>query len=126
MYNGKEEYASEITCPDRSEILPWDMEKVRKYTELYNENIKNRGIWTKQSSKFHGFTAEIGTTDDVNELFQAMRMKHLNASHIVCVYRLPGKNFLKYLDGEDDGEFGATRFILNAMKKHDIFTVLYL
>ena len=52
---------------------------------------------------------------------------HLGAKHIVCIFRLPGRNFVKYQHGIDDSKHGATRFILNAMRMKDIlYRVIFI
>ena len=72
-------------------------------------------------STFQGFTAEIGTIEEVNKLYEMVRMNNLHARHVVMAFRLPGKNFVKYQDGIVDVEYRAARLILNAMKHAEIF-----
>ena len=95
-------------------------EQVDKYTQLY-DHIKEGSEYEIEGSLFKGFMVEIATIEEVNDFYMAMKLKHMGARHIICMYRLPGRNFIKFQDGEDDGEHGTSRFILNAMKHCEIF-----
>ena len=78
-------------------------------------------------SIFQGFTAEIATIEEVNELYTAMRVQHTKARHVICAFRLPGQNFVKFQDYHDDQEWGAGRHVLNAMKYSSMeFRVIFV
>ena len=121
------EFISEIQCPHYSEVLTWNEAECNKLTKLYHEKIKQGTTIQVESSTFQGYTAEIATIEDINELYKAMRLMHTTARHITCSFRLPGKNFVKFQDSCDDGEWGAGRHILNAMKSTDMyFRVIFI
>ena len=115
-----EVYQSEINCPERTEVLRWDEKKVSTLSKLYSA-IRGGNEYKFKGSTFCGYTVEVGTLEEMNEYYATMRHKHVNARHIVGVLQLPGRNFVKYQDGYDDGEHGAARFILNAMKHSEMF-----
>ena len=109
-------YEPDIVCPDRLQLLDWNEEKIKELDTFYNDKVKSGGEIHIDSSTFTGYKVEIQSMLDINTAYEALRLKFPGARHVVCAYRLPGKNFVKYQSGCDDGEHGAYRFILNAMK----------
>ena len=124
--DGKE-FISEIKCPKTEDLMNLPRAKVDALKKMYDECIKEGALILLEDSKFQGYTAEISTIDEVNQLYMAMKYVHRSARHVTCSFRLPGKNFLKFQDCCDDGEWGAARHVLNAMKSCDIeFRVIFV
>ena len=120
LHQNGAEYVSEIALPEQKVILTWPEDKLKEYHTLYRQQIKTGIQIQSESSYFQGYVADIETLDEISNLYIAMRCMHMDARHIVMAYRLPGRDFIKYQDGEDDGEWGASRYILNALKYANI------
>ena len=120
LHNSKKAVISKLSCPEVVDILQWNEEKWVEMKHTYNSKVTEGIEVHVQTSTFQGFSAEIGSVDDANLLYEAVRAKHLDARHVVAVFRLPGSPFVEYQDGNDDGEHGAVRFLLNAMALNNI------
>ena len=110
-----------ISCSENVEIITWSSEFISNLNERYLREIKTGGEIHMESSIFQGYMAEISTLDDVDIPFKVMKLQHPEARHIVCTYRLPGRNSVKFQDGVDDGEHGPVGYILQALKDAEIF-----
>lgn len=76
---------------------------------------------TTTSSTFISYAAEIKTIEDVQRSYFKVFTLEPRATHIVCAYMLPGRNFPKNQNGEDDREFGAARQMLRRMQNGNYF-----
>ena len=88
-------YSTLVGCPKGIQTLEWSLEKWKEVSNLYL-SINKGAIINEGTSVFVGYTAEIESLDDVNNPYEAMRGKHLGVKHIVCAYRLPGRNHTRY------------------------------
>lgn len=72
---------------------------------------------TQDSSIFTGFAAEIYSAQQVQNYYDALRLFHPEATHIVCAYKLPGTNLATSFGAIDDGEYGGSRVLLGLLNK---------
>ena len=86
----------ETNCPKAEDTLTWMDVIWKEVTHEYTEKITAGSEIKIELLLFQGFMAEIDMIDDVNTLYYAMRIVHPFAKHIVAVFRLPGKNFVKF------------------------------
>ena len=107
LHMGEEKYTMETNCPKAEDTLTWMDVKWKEVTHEYTEKITAGSEIKIELSLFQGFMAEIDMIDDVNTLYYAMRIVHPFAKHIMAVFRLPGKNFVKFQKGCDDSEYGT-------------------
>lgn len=97
----------ETNCLKAEDTLTWMDVIWKEVTHEYTEKITAGSEIKIELLLFQGFMAEIDMIDDVNTLYYAMRIVHPFAKHIVAVFRLPGKNFVKFQKGCDDSEYGT-------------------
>ena len=78
-----------VQCIKNTKTLDWDNDK---WTTMHKEWAKLTGgaEIVIDSSTFVTYTVEIGTLEEVNTLYEAVKSHNLKAKHVVCVYRLPG------------------------------------
>lgn len=74
-------------------------------------------------SKFIAYAAAVQDHADIQAAYVRVKTKFASASHIVCAYRLPGKETHTLQDFADDGEIGAGRVILNVLKEELLMNV---
>ena len=86
--------------------------------KTFNRMLPGERI-TEGSSIFQGYSIEINNVEEVNRAYEAIKCALPKERHIVGVYRLPG-HFLTNCEGCDDGEHGAARIIMNALKHANI------
>ena len=114
LYIGDKKHQSEVRFTSGLEALKLDAPLQHAAKQVYKKIA--RGITIEvEGSKFQGFTIDVDNLQQVMDGYTAMRLHHLNQRHIVCAYRLPGLD-LDNCGGWDDGEHGAARMLLNAMK----------
>ena len=68
---------------------------------------------------FIGYTAEVGSHQDVRDIYKRLKLTEPNARHIVCAYRLPGTPHLAN-NFHDDGEPGSGRSLLSFLEEHKL------
>lgn len=81
----------------------------------------------EESLNFSHFVAYAGAVQDVADVqaaYTKVRRKFSDSSHVVCAYRMPGKNSPNLQDYVDDGEFGAGRVMLNLLKEEKLMNVV--
>ena len=75
---------------------------------------------TERGSKFTGYITEIQSLNDVKAAYYKIRRMHGRANHIICSYRLTECVGPFNQDAIDDGEHGASRNMLDYMKKQEL------
>ena len=68
-------YSPQINCPQRETILDWQREERQQKMASY-EILKAGEKVEIGKSTFQGFTAEIGTLEQVSDFYVAMRAHH--------------------------------------------------
>ena len=90
--------------------------------------IKPIDIWEGQeqvveSSKFIGYVIESSSFQTIKDAYSYLRNQHLGAAHIMCGYRLFGKNVPKLQNYSDDNEYGGGRAVLAVLKEMGVFNI---
>lgn len=121
------QYEKEIETPTALDLLK-PSEEVRKLAceiDLVRGTTK-----TRNKSKFCAFAAAVSNFKDIQAAYLKVKMKFADATHVACVYRLPGNETFILQDYVDDSEYGAGRTLLRVLKDEQylnmaIFMVRY-
>ena len=120
LFINNERFEMQVQCPRRSEFINVPLQRLEKYNHCMTTKLTEGEAIQVDDSKFIGYSAEILEIQDVVELYETLRFHHLDAKHIVCAYRLPGRQFPQLQAYKDDGETGAGRRLLYLMRDADI------
>lgn len=71
----------------------------------------------KDGSNFVGYAARVKNAEEVNAAYTKVRQLHLEATHVVCTYKIPGRDVIRSKGMVDDKEHGAGRQLLNMVKE---------
>ena len=105
----------------KPKVLAPTMTDILRMTTYERETVKATKLikgsnHVEKNSEFYSFVMKASNTKQVLQGYQKMRIKHADATHIVCVYRF-SKAKSPFGQGYcDDGEVGAGRAILKAIK----------
>lgn len=114
-------YEKAIHPPTPQEIMKPD-DSLRKLADEI-DMVRGKDNNTSQS-KFIAYAAAVQDLQDIQAAYTKVRIKYADATHVVCAYRLNGKEVHNMQDYADDGEFGAGRTILNLLKSERIMNVV--
>lgn len=114
-------YTKEIVAPGPAEIFKpsekmWDLASEIDMIKGKEETISK--------SFFIAYAAAVHDQDDIRAAYLKVRTKFADATHVVCAYRLPGKNTHNMQDYVDDGEIGAGRVVLNVLKEERLMNIV--
>ena len=77
--------------------------------------------------KFMAYSMEITTLQDVNAGYAEVCRLNPDSLHVCCAYRIPGRDFIKLQNFQDDGEAGAGRTMFQVLLHSKMFhRALYL
>lgn len=114
-------YAKAIIPPKPADIFKPD----EKLWELADEIDMVKGKdESLAKSKFIAYAGAVQDLKDVQAAYLKVKTKFAYASHVVCAFRLPGKETPRLQDFADDGEIGAGRVILNMLKEEKLMNVV--
>ena len=116
LYMGDDEITPLIDCPSRSSVLTLSTQQLQDFQKLIDTKLSAGDPVTVDGSTFLGYSMEARDVHEINDMYRALRKKHLDAQHIVCAFRLPGTPFTSMCHYHDDGEIGAGRKLLYALK----------
>ena len=77
----------------------------------------------KNGSKFTSYAAEVEDFNQVKAVYKRIKEDNLSATHILCAYRIYGKQLHILQDFSDDGEWGGGRHILDVLKKLGVYNI---
>ena len=69
---------------------------------------------------FQGFSLVTNKIETIRDGYLKLRESHGDVRHIVCGFRLPGRNFALLQDYDDDDEFGAGAVLLKLLEDAQI------
>ena len=69
----------------------------------------------RMEASFLGFVAKVHSIDEVIMAYQHVKYRFMDATHIICAYRISDPDFAHHQDCIDGGEHGATCRILQMM-----------
>ena len=102
-------------------ILDWDFTKWQLAKQNYEQRTTTGEAIQIEGSSFQGYSAEFEMLKELKLIYDSVKAMNMDAKHVVCAFHLPGRNFVHLQDGCDDGEHGAARILLNAMKLVNMF-----
>lgn len=109
IYINNERFRPSITAPN---ALAWLNKSEEEKSKIKRTTVTKGAIDSKTTSTFISYVAEVKCIDEVQAAYEKVFTLEPRATHIVCAYMLPGRNFPTQQNGEDDREFGAARQIL--------------
>lgn len=113
-------YTKAVTPPTPAEIFTLK----EGLMDLADEIDMVKGEHEKpQKCDFVAYAAAVKDHNDITAAYTKVRMKFSDATHVVCAYRLPGKDPTSE-DYADDGEFGAGRTILSVLKEKQLRNIV--
>ena len=119
LING-EKMVSAIQPTKPTEVLLLD-EKAKE--ELDMLELFEVDSQEEQNSKFYGYIAKTDCFEDVRKVYLKLRREHLNATHIMCGYRIFGSNTPLLQNYSNDGETHGGSKILQELKAAGIFNM---
>ena len=104
------DYEGNIKCPSHTEAMMLTQEELNELEQKFNTSPGQRV--TVGSSTLRGYVYDVNNFEEVNQIYQMVRYKHLDARHVVCAAIL-GEPETLFTEGfEDDEEYGCGRILL--------------
>ena len=96
---------------------------------LSHQMYKGKEV-SKAGSTFTGYAAKVYTVQEVVECYQQLRYSFMDATHVMCVYRIMDPDVIHMQDCMDNGELGAGRCLLlnlieDAAENVAVFVIRY-
>ena len=111
---GNHRYTSKIITPNMHKLLKLSKDEVKEIEKIH---IAEGKTIIKDTSHFTGYVCDVGTYEEVNSAYEAVRYKNLNARHIIWACVLPGTDVVSCFNFNDDGEHEAGTTLLDYMVK---------
>lgn len=116
----EEPYCKAINAPTAEDILnPPDA----LYDLAKELDVVKGGRKVQDKSTFVSYAVAVQDHQDIQAAYLKLRMKHTQATHVVCAFRLPGANTPVNQDFVDDREYGAGRVMLRYLKDEQVLNV---
>ena len=81
----------------------------------------NRGDeFVKLGSRFVGYSAQVTSHKQINDIYKKIKMIKPGARHVVCAYIIDYDQEIYAKDYHDDGETGAGRILLEIMERYGV------
>ena len=130
LYVNSFEFKAILCCPMRSKVTNMSIQRATELQDYINNKLKQGNKYEIDGSTFIGYSMDADNIDEINDAYMAIRREHMEAKHIVCAFRLPGKYTAQLQHYEDDGEIGSGRRLLYLMKDYNqmnraVFVVRY-
>ena len=106
-----------LKTPSAKDVLKRD--KV-EYVERLKMNISQGSELHHEGSTFTGYSASVRSIEEVNSANIRVREMAQGARHIMCAFRLPGKEFHRLQSYNDDDEHGGGNTILRLLESSEI------
>ena len=115
---GNNQYKRLVRAPTAKDILKASVADQLRWRKVKCTPGK---LVTKEACSFLGFSVIAGKIDTVRDAYLQLREKFADARHIICSYRLPGKNFALLQDYIEDNEFKAGKVLLQLLTQAKIY-----
>ena len=120
-------YELQIVKPSITEIIEMDTAQLKK---ILAQKLHQGAEFTKNGTKMFGFAAKVHSIEQVAECYKQLKYRFLDATHIVCAYRIMDPDVAHMQDCIDDGELGAGRKVLmslidNSVENVAVYVVRY-
>ena len=124
MYVGDKKFEKPIKVPTTKEILEMDHQDTADCNET---RIATGPTKMEADSCYQIFLAQPSELAHVQMIYQHMKLRFPQASHISMAYRFPAEQLTQGHGYEDDGDFGNGRTLLNVLIDQDVYhTALFL
>ena len=105
-------YNPKVVEPTNAEILT--MERGTLQCVLAYKTYEGSDTF-RNGSKFTGYAAKVHSITDVITAYQQIKYRFLDATHIICAYKIADPDFAHHQDCVNGGEHGAGCRILQMM-----------
>ena len=105
-------YTPKVAEPTATEILEM---KVLDMKELLAVKLFQGDETTKSGSTFLGFSTKVHNIQQVVSAYKCLKYRFMEATHIMCAYRIMDPDVIHNTDCVDGGEFGAGRRLLQML-----------
>ena len=113
---GKKPYSKQVQKMDASDILSISPDELVKIKDM-KVAVGTKRI--EENSTFLSYAAEVNDIQQIRNLYQHVKVKHADASHVILGYRLPSIDKAYGEDFLDDGEHGGGRRLLKHLTDND-------
>lgn len=114
-------YQKAIHPPTPEELMKPNQQMSKLADEI--DMVRAKDI-TEQKSKFIAYAAAVHDLRDVQAAYIKVRTKFADATHVVCAFRVNGDHTATHQDYVDDGEYGAGRVLLGALKQEKLMNIV--
>ena len=113
-------YKKQVTVPKATDLLDMTTEELDEIMKV--KTLKGPVVRVKDST-FMPYGVDVKNHEMIRKAYQKIKMIHVKAKHVVCVYMLPGADAQKHenCDSCDDGETGVGASLLREMENNNIF-----
>lgn len=116
LYFNNQLYRRKLNPPQNAELLRLDNEELDLVKQV---PLFKGGSHEEKNSEFIGYAAKVKTVEEVRMGYRKLKIKFADATHIVSAYRLKQAVGPLNQEGCDDGEHGASRFLLQMLMDGD-------
>ena len=103
-----------IVAPEAVDLLKLRADET---LELLNQQVRRGVTYEHGSSQSTGYVADVANFEDVNKAYEFVRYNNMDARHIMCAAKLPGKDTIKNCGFIDDDEHGGGAKISECLDK---------
>lgn len=108
-----EPFIPDIEPPSVRQLLQPTTPEVEKMCEMA---LVEGDEEEQDNSQFVGYAVRAKSVEQVNAAYTRVRKHHLEATHVMCAYKIPNTDSSKMEGMVDDREFGAGRHLLSLIK----------
>ena len=111
-------FKSPITAPTVKSVLQAKQEDRTRWSKV--KTVAGNRV-SKGDCSFQGYSVVTNKIDVIRDAYMKLRELHGDARHIVCCWRLAGKNFAALQNYVEDQEFGCGPHLLNMLTSAEIY-----
>ena len=105
-------YKEKIAEPTNTEILEMPQQSLSKILKM---KLYKGDEFNKNGSTFIAYAAKVHSIQQVADGYKQMRYRFINATHLICCYRIMDPDVVHMTDCVDGGELGAGRRLIQMM-----------
>ena len=117
MYANNQLVVPKVLPPTAAEILHLSLDERQVIKAVKLAEGKHHA---EQGSEFYSFAVKVKSVQEVKKAYMKVRIKHADATHVCCAYRLDKPNGPFKQESIDDGEIGASRVMMQVMKEKEV------
>ena len=119
MVDGNQ-YKTKVTEPTNAEILEMDKGQIK---HILKPRLFQGSDATKSGSRFVGYAMKVHKIEEVAMAYKQLKYRFMDATHIICAYRIMDPDVIHMQDCVDGGEWGAGRRMLEMMQENSFNNV---